>query len=255
MSRPVETGRVYIVGAGPGDPELLTLRAAAILRRADAVFHDELISPEVLDMASPGAELIPAGHRAGLRKRDRRAIAAEMALRARRGEVVCRLKGGDPFVFGRGGEDLETLVTEQGVACEVVPGVSSAIAGPAAAGVAVTHRGLARSVLIVTGHQKDPEETLDWERLRADTVVVLMAGTRLRQVTGAMRSAGWPSDTPAMVISRATTPQQRHVAAPLEAIADRAEAVRLAAPALLVVGRVVDLAARLVLAAGAAAVP
>ena len=151
MSRPVESGRVYIVGAGPGDPELLTLRAAAVLAAADVIFHDQLVSEEVLELAQPIAELVAAGHRAGQAKRDQRAVAAAMADRARRGQTVCRLKGGDPFVFGRGGEDLEALLAE-GVPCEVVPGLSSALAGPAAAGVSVTHRGVARSVLIVTGY-------------------------------------------------------------------------------------------------------
>ena len=145
MSRPVESGRVYIVGAGPGDPELLTLRGAAVLGAADVVFHDQLVTEEVLGLARPTAELVTAGHRAGQAKRDQRAVAAAMADRARRGQVVCRLKGGDPFVFGRGGEDLEALLSE-GVPWEVVPGVSSALAGPAAAGVPITHRGVARSV-------------------------------------------------------------------------------------------------------------
>jgi uroporphyrin-III C-methyltransferase len=243
VRRPVESGRVYIVGAGPGDPELLTLRGAAILAAADVVFHDQLVSEEVLGLASPSAELITAGHRAGQAKRDQRAVASAMAERARNGQIVCRLKGGDPFVFGRSGEDLEALLAE-GVPCEVVPGVSSALAGPAAAGVPVTHRGVARSVLIVTGHQKDPEGGLDWDRLRADTVIVLMGGSRLGTISREMLAAGWAASTPAMLVSSATTSRQRQLQAPLAEIEERADAAGLAAPALLVVGAVVELADR-----------
>jgi uroporphyrin-III C-methyltransferase len=243
LTRPVESGRVYIVGAGPGDPELLTLRAAAVLAAADVVFHDRLVSGEVLELARPTAERVAAGHRAGQAGRDQRAVVAAMADRARRGQVVCRLKGGDPFVFGRGAEDVEALLVE-GVPCEVVPGVSSALAGPAAAGVPVTHRGIARSVLIVTGRQQDPEGGLAWERLRADTVVVLMGGTRLGAISRAMLAAGWAEGTSAMVVSCATTSRQRQVRAPLGKIDEMATADGLAAPALLVVGAVVDLGSR-----------
>jgi len=247
LSRPVESGRVYIVGAGPGDPELLTLRAAAVLAAADVIFHDQLVSEEVLELAQPIAELVAAGHRAGQAKRDQRAVAAAMADRARRGQVVCRLKGGDPFVFGRGGEDLEALLAE-GVPCEVVPGVSSALAGPAAAGVPVTHRGVARSVLIVTGHHQDPEEGLDWDRLRADTVIVLMGGTRLGAISRQMLAAGWAASTPAMLVSSATTSRQHQLQASLGQIGEMARAAGLAAPALLVVGAVVALADRFIAA-------
>ena len=247
MSRPVESGRVYIVGAGPGDPELLTLRAAAVLAAADVIFHDQLVSEEVLELAQPTAELVAAGHRAGQAKRDQRAVAAAMADRARRGQTVCRLKGGDPFVFGRGGEDLEALLAE-GVPCEVVPGLSSALAGPAAAGVPVTHRGVSRSVLIVTGHHQDPERGLDWDRLRADTVVVLMGGTRLGAISRQMLAAGWAASTPAMLVSSATTSRQHQLQASLGQIGEMARAAGLAAPALLVVGAVVALAGRFIAA-------
>lgn len=245
MRRPIESGCVYIVGAGPGDPELLTLRGAAILAAADVIFHDQLVSEEVLRLARPGADLIAAGHRAGQAKRDQRAVAAAMADQVRGGRIVCRLKGGDPFVFGRGGEDLEALLAE-GVPCEVVPGVSSALAGPAAAGVPVTHRGVARSVLIVTGHQKDPEGSLEWDRLRADTVIVLMGGSRVGAIARAMLAAGWAASTPAMLVSSATTSRQRQLQAPLGQIDQHADAAGLAAPALLVVGAVVELADRFV---------
>ena len=146
MSRPVERGRVYVVGAGPGDPELLTLRAAAVLALADVVFHDQLVSDEVLARAPEAAELIDVGHRAGEGRRDLAEVAERMAARAWRGLVVVRLKGGDPFVFGRGGEELHALLA-LGVPCEAVPGISSALAAPAAAGIPLTHRGLSTSVV------------------------------------------------------------------------------------------------------------
>jgi uroporphyrin-III C-methyltransferase len=239
MRAEVEPGHVYLVGAGPGDPGLLTLRAAEVMACADSVFHDQLVSGEILDMVRPGAELVGVGHRAGQERQDPAVVAAEMARRARRGEVVCRLKGGDPFVFGRGGEDVMALVRE-GVPYEVVPGVSSALAGPAAAGIPVTHRSLARSLLVVTGH-----EALRWERLRADTVVVLMGAGRLEEISGAMVAAGWDPATPAAVVMQATTPRQRCVQGTLRTVASQAREAALAPPALLVVGQVVRLAAEL----------
>jgi uroporphyrin-III C-methyltransferase len=232
----VAAGTVYLVGAGPGRPDLLTIRAADVLRTADAVFHDQLVSPEVLALVRPDARLVDVGHRAGREHRDPADVAAEMAHAARAGEVVCRLKGGDSYVFGRGGEDVQALAVER-VPVEVVPGVSSALAGPGAAGIPVTHRGLARSFLVVTGH-----EELDWRRLGADTVVVLMGLRRLAEITAGMVAAGWAEGTPAAVVSRATTPRQRQVYGQLGTIAQRVADEAIEAPALLVVGEVVTVA-------------
>ena len=243
MRRPVSAGTVYIVGAGPGDPELVTLRAAAVLVQADVVFHDRLVTEEILAMA-PRAELIDVGHRAGGASRDIDSVAARMADHARKGRVVARLKGGDPYVFGRGAEEL-CAVLQRGIPCEVVPGVSSAIAGPAAAGIPVTHRGLATSLVIVTGHERDPERGISWERLRGDTVVVLMATARLAGLTARMVAAGWPGTTPAAVITAATTSRQRQVTGSLADIAAVTGAAGFRAPALLVVGEVVSLAREL----------
>lgn len=243
MSRPVSPGRVYILGAGPGDPELVTLRAANVLGKADVVFHDQLVSQEILGMA-PRAKLIDVGHRAGGVRRGIELVAARMAEYARQGAVVARLKGGDPYVFGRGAEELRALL-DLGIACEVVPGVSSAIAGPAAAGIPLTHRGIAASVVIATGHERDPERGISWERLRGDTVVVLMATGRLRDVTARMVAAGWAGTTPAAVIMAATTPRQRQVSGSLADIADMAAVAGFGPPALLVVGEVVSLARQL----------
>jgi uroporphyrin-III C-methyltransferase len=232
MSRPVLGGRVYLVGAGPGDPELLTLRAAAVLAAAGAVFHDRLVSEEVLGLAPAGAELVDVGHRAGEAAPDLDLVAAQMAARARRGMVVARLKGGDPFVFGRGFEELQRL-RGLGVPCEVVPGLSSALAAPAAAGIPVTHRGLAASVAIVAGH---PGREADWSRLRADTLVVLMGASHLEGLSRGMVGAGWDPATPAALVAAATTARQRQVGAPLDRIARAADAAQVGPPAVLVVG-------------------
>lgn len=242
--RPVEPGRVYLVGAGPGDPELLTLRAAAVLARADIVFHDQLVSAEVFEWAREGVELIDVGHRGGDGRRDLASVAERMAACARSGKVVVRLKGGDPFVFGRGAEEMQALLA-RGVACEAVPGISSAVAGPAAAGIPLTHRGLAASVVIVSGHQRDADGQPGWQRLRGDTVVVLMAAARLDDVGHQMLDAGWDPGTPAAVVMAATTSRQRQVVGCLEGIASAAADAGLEAPSLLVVGKVVALSAEL----------
>jgi uroporphyrin-III C-methyltransferase len=244
VTRPVAPGRVYIVGAGPGDPELLTLRAAAVLARADAIFYDQLVSEEVLARAPAGAELFNVGHRAGDGRRDLVVVAERMAGYARRGMVVVRLKGGDPFVFGRGSEELQAVLA-LGVACEAIPGISSALAGPAAAGIPVTHRGLSTSVVIVAGHERDPEHQPGWDRLRGDTLVVLMGSARLRLLSRQMLEAGWDPRTPAAVIMAATTPRQRHVTGSLADIAECAAQTNLGPPSILVVGEVVSLSAQL----------
>ncbi len=240
MSRPIVGGRVYIVGAGPGDPDLLTVRAAAVLAAADVVFHDQLVTLEVLTHARPAAELIDVGHRAGAPRRDLLAVVDHMVNCAQRGMVVARLKGGDPYLFGRGGEEVQALLAK-GIPFEVVPGVSSALAGPAAIGIPLTHRALASSVLIVTGHQCEPDGASRWQALRADTVVVLMALSRLWEISHQMMRAGWDPSTPAAVIMAATTSSQRQVTGSLAEIADRAAEARLGSPSLLVVGAVVAL--------------
>lgn len=235
---------MYIVGAGPGDPELLTLRAAAVLAEADAVFHDQLVSEEVLARAPTGAELFNVGHRAGDGRRDLIDVAERMAACARQRMVVVRLKGGDPFVFGRGSEELQALLA-LGIPCEAVPGISSALAGPAAACIPLTHRGLSTSVVIVTGHERDPEREPGWDRLRGDTVVVLMGSARLGALSRQMLRAGWDPGTPAAVIMAATMPSQRHVTGRLGDIAACAARAGLGPPSVLVVGEVVSLSGEL----------
>jgi uroporphyrin-III C-methyltransferase len=235
---------VYLVGAGPGDPDLLTVRAANLVQAADAVFHDDLVPRAILERVGPGAELVSVGHRAGGGKPEIIPVAEAMAARALAGDLVVRLKGGDPFLFGRGGEEAAALL-DAGVAFEVVPGVSSALAAPAAAGIPVTHRGMAGSVTIITGHEAEGEpERVRWDALAtaSDTLVVMMGAGRLRQLSARIIAAGRSPQTPAAVIMAASRPEQRQVVARLDGIAEAARAAGVGAPAVLVVGEVVQLA-------------
>jgi uroporphyrinogen III methyltransferase/synthase len=241
-SRGRPPGTVYLVGAGPGDPGLITVRGLAVLRAADVIIYDRLVSLSLLDLA-PGAELIYAGKSARRHAMKQVQINRLLVSRAGRGSSVVRLKGGDPFVFGRGGEEAEALVSA-GIPFEVVPGVTSAIAGPAAAGIPVTHRDVAASVAIATAHEAPGKagSRLDWEGLaRADTVVLLMGVERLADATAALIAAGKKRSTPAAVIASATSPSQRTVTAPLSQIAAAARRAGVSPPAVTIVGDVVRL--------------
>lgn len=237
-------GIVYIVGAGPGDPGLLTVRAWRILRRADVVFYDRLVSPGVLRRAAPEARRICAEKRDSVV--DLSDLVSQMAREAQAGRVVVRLKGGDPFVFGRGAEEAEALV-RAGVPCEVVPGVTSAVAVPAAAGIPVTHRGMARGFVVETAHRAGGETpvlaTIPPEA--GLTRVFLMVVATLETVVGQLLAQGYDPTTPAAVIEWGTTPAQRVWVAPLERIAPEARAGGVEAPAVLIVGPVVQLRGRL----------
>lgn len=236
------TPPVHLVGAGPGDPGLLTRRGAELLACADAVFHDELVAAAVLDLA-PRATRFPVGRRAGIPGRDPRGTAAEMARLARRGQRVVRLKGGDSYLYGRGAEEAVALL-DQGVPFVVVPGVSSAFAAPAAVGIPLTHRDLASSVTILTGHRRANMTAARWRALAmgADTLVVMMGGRRLDEITRDLVGAGRPPATPAAVVVAATTPQQEHLVGSLGTIAADARRLELGTPAIMVVGEVVRLA-------------
>ncbi|PWH16771.1 MAG: uroporphyrinogen-III C-methyltransferase [Ardenticatenia bacterium] len=235
-------GIVYIVGAGPGDPELITVRGVTCLQRADVVVYDRLIGRLLLAYAPPHAELIDVGKQPHCHVVPQDEINALLIDRARAGKVVVRLKGGDPFVFGRGGEEALALAAA-GIPFEIVPGVSSAIAAPAFAGIPVTHRGIACNLAIVTGHRTEdtPEELLcDWEQLaRADTVVFLMGMQRLPHIVERLIAHGRAPDTPVAIIQRATFPQQRTVVGTLDTVVSRA--VGLRPPVVIVVGEVVRL--------------
>jgi uroporphyrin-III C-methyltransferase len=241
---------VYLVGAGPGDPGLLTVRGLALIRAADVIVHDRLVNPALLEEA-PRAERIDVGKRRGAHKVSQAEINAILILQARRGRAVVRLKGGDPFVFGRGGEEAQAL-TAAGVAVEVVPGVSSAVAAPAAAGIPVTHRRLAASFAVVTG-QEDETKTrpaVDWGALAraVDTLVVLMGSRALPEIARALIAAGRAPETPVALIRSATTPMQEVMTATLGAFLDGDTAPALPAPLVAVIGDVVGLRAHLGLA-------
>jgi len=236
-----EPGVVYLVGAGPGDPGLITARGLEILRSADLVVYDRLVAPSLVAEAPPGAERVfvgkrPHGGGADLAQEEINALLVE---RARRGLTVVRLKGGDPFVFGRGAEECEALHAA-GVPFHVVPGVTAAIAVPAAAGIPVTHRRLASAFAVVTGHERDGVSSLDWEALaRVPTLVVLMGLSALREITARLLEHGADPDTPAAVIASGTLPAQRTVVDTLATIAARVAEEGLEPPATVVIGEVV----------------
>jgi uroporphyrin-III C-methyltransferase len=240
-------GLVSIVGAGPGDPELLTLKGAARLREAQAVVHDALVRPELLALAPPSARLFDAG------KRDRRhALPQEeinrlLARLSREGLRVVRLKGGDPFLFGRGGEEADALATE-GLPWELVPGVSSCLAAPACAGIPVTDRRASSMVTIVTGNACDggAGPGVDWDRISPKgTLVVLMGLSNLPAVCARLLGAGWPRGTPAAVLSSIGWDGERVAVSDLAGLPEAAKAAGAAAPAVIVVGEVVKLRERL----------
>ena len=239
---------VYLVGAGPGDPGLMTARAFAMVGMADVIIHDRLVPPVVLDWARPDAELIYVGKQGGGESTAQAEIERLLVEHGRTGRTVVRLKGGDPFVFGRGGEEAEAL-REAGVEFEVVPGVTAGVGASAYAGIPVTHRELASAVAFVTGHE-DPakaETALDWEALATfpGTLVVYMGVRQLESVAHRLIAAGRDADQPAAVIERGTMPEQRVVTATLGTIADAAQAEQIGAPAVAVFGRVVELRERL----------
>lgn len=233
-------GTVYLVGAGPGDPDLITVRGLAILRCADVIVHDRLVASELLDEAHSGVEIIDAGKAPGRHRYSQKWINALIVDRAKRGLTVLRLKGGDPFLLGRGFEEL-TACREAGVPCVVVPGVSSAQAAPAAVGVPLTRRGVARSIAIITGQvgRGMPGPSLNFAALAAmDTIVILMGRANLSELVQSLIGAGRDPATPAACIERATTPKQRAVVGTLATIADRADAEGLSAPVVTVIGEV-----------------
>jgi uroporphyrin-III C-methyltransferase/precorrin-2 dehydrogenase/sirohydrochlorin ferrochelatase len=236
-------GLVSLVGAGPGDPDLLTLRAVQRLQTAEVVVHDRLVSERVLDYAPASAERIDVGKRPGGAGPGQAEINALLIELGRQGRRVVRLKGGDPFLFGRGGEEALEL-QRAGVPFEVVPGVSSALAAPAAAGIPVTQRGLSASLTIVNGHDVDEH---DWSALAASagTLVFLMPVEHLEEITLLLIAYGRGANEPAAVIEWATTPRQRVISAPLHEIAAESRAETIEAPAVLVVGPTAALASEL----------
>src|SRR5438270_2265282 len=244
-ARPRRTspGSVALVGAGPGDPGLITVRGLALLRGADVVVYDRLGAGALMRFVRPDAKRVYVGKQSKQHTKTQAEITRILIREARAGRSVVRLKGGDPFVFGRGGEEAEALAAA-GIPFEVVPGITSAIAGPAAAGIPVTHRDAAASVAIATAHEAPGKagSRIDWRTLAgADTAVLLMGVERLAGVARALIDAGKPASTPAAVIQDATLPTMRTVTAPLSRIASAAARAKIRPPAITVVGEVVSL--------------
>lgn len=234
MSEASFDGLVSLVGAGPGDPELLTVRAARRLATAEVVVHDALVGSGVLELVPAGAELIDVGKRPG-RATPQELISALLVELGRQGRRVVRLKGGDPFLFGRGGEEAMALAAA-GVPFEVVPGVSAALAAPAVAGIPVTHRGVAASVAVVTGHRRDGEPEPNWAGLArsVDTLVVLMGVSERGRIAAALQAGGLSGSTPAAAVRSATTKDQVCWRGRLDELADAS----VRSPAVLVIGAV-----------------
>ena len=241
-------GTVYLIGSGPGDPELLTVKAKRLLETCDVVLHDKLPGPEIID-ALPADRREDVGKRAHGERTPQHEINDRLVELAREGKDVARLKGGDPFVFGRGGEEAEYLA-EHEIPFEVVPAVTSAIAAPAVAGIPVTHRDHTSSVSFVTGHE-DPtkeESAVDWEALAATggTIVVLMGVGRLSDYTSALLEAGMDPETPVGLIERGTWPDQRVATGTLETIVDVRDEENISPPAVTIIGGVASTRAKIV---------
>lgn len=239
------SGRVQLVGAGPGDPELITLKALRALREADVVLHDDLVGEAILDHVRRDARVIAVGKRGGCRSTPQAFIEQLMIREARAGHRVVRLKGGDPFVFGRGGEEVAALHAA-GIDVEVIPGITAGLAAPAAVGIPVTHRDCAHGVALVTGHAAEGSDAEpDWDALARSglTLVIYMGMTRAAALRDRLLAAGLSPDRPVAVIAHATRATQQHVASTLGSFVEAAAAAGLASPAIIVVGDVAALAA------------
>jgi uroporphyrin-III C-methyltransferase/precorrin-2 dehydrogenase/sirohydrochlorin ferrochelatase len=239
-------GEVYLVGAGPGDPDLLTLRALRVLQQADVILHDRLVAPAVVDLARQDAERIDVGKRCGRHSMKQYEINRLMIRLALEGKRVVRLKGGDPLIFGRGGEELEALHAH-GIPFQIVPGITAATGCAAYAGIPLTHRGHAQACTFVTGHSESGELDLDWAALARprQTLVVYMGLGTLDELSRKLMAHGARPDTPAAVIENGTRTDQHVVMSTLESIATEAARTRITGPALIVIGTVVGLRERL----------
>jgi uroporphyrin-III C-methyltransferase/precorrin-2 dehydrogenase/sirohydrochlorin ferrochelatase len=239
-------GEVYLVGAGPGDPELLTVRALKLIKRAQVALYDNLISPEVLTLLPMRAKRIYVGKQRDRHTMRQEAINALLVELAQAGKRVLRLKGGDPFVFGRGGEEIDTL-SANGIRFEVVPGITAALGAAAYAGIPLTHRDYAQSCVFVTGHLKDGSMDLDWSALARprQTIVVYMGLLGLPLLCRKLIAHGLPRGTSAAVVQQGTTRTQRVVTGTLATLPARVAKAKLHAPTLIIVGDVVRLRERL----------
>ncbi len=240
-------GKVFLIGAGPGDPDLITLKAIRALQAADVILLDDLVNRELLQHA-PQARVIEVGKRGGCKSTPQHFINRMMVALAEQGQTVARLKGGDPFLFGRGGEELVAL-RAAGVPTEVIPGITSGLAAPASIGIPVTHRELTHGVTLVTGHINDEATNgngPNWETLVAGgtTLVIYMGMKNLASIVSDLLAAGMPPDTSTAVIQQGTLPEQRHVISPLDMLPLAVQQANLKSPSIIVVGDVVRLASR-----------
>ena len=239
-----QIGKVYLVGAGPGDPGLMTLKGKALLECADVVVYDALVSPQVLAMINPNAEQINAGKRKGMHSLVQEDITQLLVNKAQSGGCIVRLKGGDPFMFGRGGEEMEELVAA-GVPVEVVPGITSGIAAPAYAGIPLTHRNYSSSVTFVTGHEGAGKyrPAVNWQAIAhgSETIVIYMGIHNLPYIIGQLLMAGLSATTPIALIRWGTRPEQEELRGTLETIVRQVETTGFSAPAIAVIGQVVNL--------------
>ena len=237
-------GKVYLVGAGPGDPGLMTVKAKTLIECADVVIYDALVSEPILSWISPNAEKIYAGKRRGRHSLSQTEITQLLLDKAQESPVVVRLKGGDPFVFGRGGEEMSDLIAA-GISVEVVPGITAGIAAPAYAGIPVTHRGYSSSVTFVTGHESAGKYRPDvnWEAIAAasETIVVYMGVHNLPNITQALMQAGLSGSTPIALIRWGTRPEQSELVGELANIVEQVKETGFEAPAIAIIGKVVDL--------------
>ncbi|MBW4654547.1 MAG: uroporphyrinogen-III C-methyltransferase [Kaiparowitsia implicata GSE-PSE-MK54-09C] len=237
-------GKVYLVGAGPGDPGLFTLKGKTLLEHADVVVYDALVSPQILAMVNPQAERINAGKRRGRHSLQQTDTTQLLIDKAHHHAVVVRLKGGDPFVFGRGGEEMQDLVNA-GIAVEVVPGITSGIAAPAYAGIPLTHRAYSSSVTFVTGHESAgkyrPE--VNWGAIAqgSETIVVYMGVHNLPYIVQQLQQGGLAAETPIALVRWGTCPQQQELLGTLSTIAQQVADTEFEAPAIAVIGNVVNL--------------
>jgi uroporphyrin-III C-methyltransferase len=244
MQNKSSVGKVYLVGAGPGDPGLLTLKGKMLLEHADVVVYDALVSPEILAMISPHAEKINAGKRRGRHSKPQGETTQVLIEKAQTAAVVVRLKGGDPFVFGRGGEEAQDLIAA-GVPVEVIPGVTSGIAAPAYAGIPLTHRGYSSSVTFVTGHEAVGKyrPQVNWGAIAqgSETIVIYMGVHNLTNIVPQLLDTGLSKETPIALIRWGTTPKQEKLIGTLATIVEQIEKTGFEAPAIAIIGQVVNL--------------
>ncbi len=237
-------GKVYLVGAGPGDPKLLTVKAVETIQKADVLIYDRLgVNEEVLNMAPAKAERIFVGKRTGMHEVPQDQITNLIVQKAKEGGTVVRLKGGDPFIFGRGGEEAEALVAE-GIKFEIIPGISSSVAAPMYAGIPLTHRDYAASVAIITGHRAgDSEKPVDWVKIAnaVDTMVILMGVESLEGIVSKLLKGGISSDRPVAMVESGTLPQQRTLIATLGTVIAKAKENDLKPPSVILIGEVAKL--------------